>query len=187
MTPNASRCLRVFVITALAIFLAVFALGCGGDDDEAAPADETTAATGTAASDGVAEAKRLVEQEEQVPESVSPPTEPVDATAARGKTFMVIPVLGTIPVAQITNAALKEALALVDAKLVEIDGKGQVAVWARAIEQGISRRVDGIAIEGIAPSCPGPASRRRERAHSCDRVVRQRPWPPIRRGRPTRR
>jgi ribose transport system substrate-binding protein len=145
-----STWLRIFATAALGLCLAVVAVGCGGDD-EAAPTRETPAATETGATDGVAEAKQLVAQEEQVPESVSPPTDAVDASAARGKTFMVIPVLGTIPVAQITNAALREALSLVDADLVEIDGKGQVAVWARAIEQGVSRKVEGIAIEGIAP------------------------------------
>jgi ribose transport system substrate-binding protein len=147
---NGRRSQRILTTAALAVCLAGLAVGCGGDD-EASPGGEAPATETTDVAEGVTEAKRLVADEEQVPESVSPPTEPVDASTARGTTFMVIPVLGTIPVAQITNAALKEALALVDADLVEIDGRGQVAVWARAIEQGISRRVDGIAIEGIAP------------------------------------
>jgi ribose transport system substrate-binding protein len=98
---------------------------------------------------GLAEAKRLLKIQEGT-KTAPPPSLRVPAIKSKGKTVFVIPVLGTIPVAQITNNALKEALALAGAKTIAIDGQGQVSVWTRGIQEAISRKVDGLALEAIS-------------------------------------
>lgn len=97
---------------------------------------------------GLAEAKRLLRIEESR-RVAPPPSTRVDLSKSRGKRVFSIPVLGTIPVAQITNDALREALALGGVKTTVIDGQGQVSVWTRGIERAINEKYDGLALMAI--------------------------------------
>jgi ribose transport system substrate-binding protein len=146
---------RGFATVAVVLGVLLFLTGCGGGGSSTGGStgegNGSESGSSDSGSKGVEEAKRLVAESEEVPSSVSPPTEPVDASAARGDSFQYIPVLGAIPVAQITGEGMNEAFDLVGAKVNEIDGQGKVSVWTEGIEQAISQKMNGIVTAGISP------------------------------------
>lgn len=167
-----------FILLALLIVGVIALAGCGGDEDEtAAETGGQTEATQTgietggdddgsniaqtalppsdepplSAEEGLAEAQRLLAEETE-PDTTVPPTEPVDASQAEGKTLLAIPVVASIPIVKTVNDAAEEALNLVGANLEVCDGKGQVAEYGRCIEQGINRGVDAMIFYSIPTS-----------------------------------
>lgn len=160
MVSNRRRTSSSVTLAILGLAAAMLiAAACGGDDDS----DDTAAAEGRIApteyvpiedpplsvEEGIAEAERLVEEQQRAPVDARPPTEPVDASKAEGKRLMVVPILGTLPIAQITNEALEEALDLVGAELTEVDGQGDVSTWTSAIQQATTQGFDALALEAI--------------------------------------
>lgn len=154
--------LRVLIALAVAMLVVIGAAACGDDDDGNADTEATAAEGETApteyvprddeplsAEEGLAEAERLVEQQQQAPADAHPPTEPVDASLSEGKRLMVVPILGTLPIAQVTNEALEEAVGLAGAELTQIDGRGEVSVWTQSVQQATTQGFDALALEAI--------------------------------------
>lgn len=146
---------------ALTLVVALAVGACGGSSSGG---DATSATTPTgkvaptsyqpsgqpplSAAAGLAEAKRLVAAESQ-PERKTPPTEPVDASKAKGKTLLAVSITDVLPIIQTLDRSMKQAVGLAGASLKTADGQGQVSEQSRAVQEGVAQRVDALTLMGV--------------------------------------
>lgn len=87
----------------------------------------------------------------------SPPGPAFDASAARGKTILNIPLNSTVPFNQIIDDAMAEAAGEAGVNFIEYANQGQPSQWIQGIESGIAQGVDAIVLEGSPdPQLLGP-------------------------------
>jgi len=114
------------------------------------------AGTSVAGASGLAEAKALVERHLQVP-AFEPTMPAFDASCAKDKKLLSIPVSSTIPFVQGVEAALEETGKQLGIAVMHWKNQGNPTQWVQGVEYAISNKFDAIDLfGGIIPSSIGP-------------------------------
>jgi len=133
----------------------VAALGLVGCSEGASPGG-TNADSGSGAAVDTSAAKAEIDKAKALP-SFSAPGPAFDASKAKGKTIVNIPLNSTVPFNQIIDAAMGEAGKAAGVKVTQYTNQGQVSQWIQGVESAISQKADAIVLEGSPdPKLLGP-------------------------------
>jgi ribose transport system substrate-binding protein len=137
-------------LAALAAGLALFAVGCGGDDG---------GSSGASASGGGAKvdaAQRLLDKYSAEPR-FSPPGEAFDAkTGMQGKKIMEIPITSEIPLTQVIAKDMSAQAKRIGFALKVWENQGKSDQWVQGMQTAIAQRYDAIDLLGIDPKLLKP-------------------------------
>ena len=138
----------------LVALLPVLAAACGGKGN-------SQLAIGRA---DVAGARTEIDAFSGIPK-FEPPGPGFDANRKlRGKTIFEIPITSEVPFVAAVERGMRQAVAMVGARLVVYPNQGQPAQWAQGISAAIAQRVDAIALLAQDPALLGPQIAQAEKA-----------------------
>lgn len=143
-----TRMLRMGFIAASAV-AALAVTACGGSESD------STASTTSGSSAKVAEAKQLVAAAEKAPTTFEAPGPAFDASKARGKSAWMVASL-SIPSGLQSFEGAKEGAGTMDVKMTGVDGKSQVPVYQRTIQQATAAGADAIIVKTFPPKLFAP-------------------------------
>lgn len=146
MSRTKRRPRAALAVGALALVLGLFVAACGGDDSDEGAGGSDGAAADSGTEDTQAAAMERVEEAAQVPEFTLE-AEPVDVSAAEGKTIFNIPIASTIPYVAGVDAEMKKIAEDNGVEFIEFNNEGSPTEWARGMEQAINRGVDLISLQ----------------------------------------
>jgi ribose transport system substrate-binding protein len=153
----------MMLVLALAGAIAALAVaGCGSADDDGA-GSAGAAGGGSAADPGVAEAKKLLTQQE-APVPWQQPGPAVDGSVAKDKLIEYLELTMSIPFDVNIIKGFDDAAAAVGAKTFTFDAKSQASEFGRGVQQGIDRKADFIFIRSILPTLVKPQIEAAEKA-----------------------
>jgi ribose transport system substrate-binding protein len=137
------------VVGTLILSLAFLAAGCGGNDDEGATGGATTAAGST--TDSCVQEATAAAEAAKAEKDFSPPAEPFDMSANKGKSVWIIAASLAIPFNANQAKGSEEAAKVAGMKPTVFDGKGNVTSWNAGVNQAVGQGADGIILQGVDP------------------------------------
>jgi ribose transport system substrate-binding protein len=130
------------------VFTALLAVGCGGGGG-----GETSGGGGGEAN--VSHAEQLVGEHTPIQE-FKPPGPAFDASKAKGKKVLILPVSSNVPFNVLTGKAMEQAVAPLGVKVQTYSNQGQPSQWQQGMRTAISNKVDAIAAIGLDPAAIAP-------------------------------
>lgn len=113
----------------------------------AAPATASPAgrAGRTISTSTLARLRAAIRQAEAIPRFTAP-TAPVNASKARGKSFVTIPLNSEIPVCAGITSVMEQLGKKLGVKVVNFANNGSPVVWAQGVEEAVHNHLNGIAL-----------------------------------------
>jgi ribose transport system substrate-binding protein len=138
---------------------AVFLVGCGSGGGSVAPAADAKASASALAAggqDGVTKARERYESARE-PLSFKAVGAPLNvATAAAGKSVVILSISDAIPILNLWGTTIAEALKKYGVKVTRADAQSNPEKAARAIGQAISSRASAVILNAVPPDLIAP-------------------------------